>query len=291
MKQIIYLLLIVALPHYSCKEINRKAEVKKMLIEWIGKEVIFPADITCFYMDKDTVCPKLGLSPYRILIYADSTGCTGCKLLLYNWKHLIYEVDSLMSGMVDFLFYFQPKYKEALASMLLSDTFRHVVHVDTHDKLNSLNRFPSSMEYRCFLLDKDNRVLLVGNPTRNPKIWELYKEVITGKKAAPPEKQTTVEVKNTECAFGNVKVGESSYAVFRLKNTGEHPLIISRVATSCGCASAAWSRQPVAAGQIAEVKVEMKPEEAGFFSKTAEVHCNAANSPIRLTVSGTAGSK
>jgi hypothetical protein len=59
-----------------------------------------------------------------------------------------------------------------------------------------------------------------------PKILGLYKEVITGKKAAPPEKQTTAEMEKTEHAFGDVKVGESSAAVFRLKNTGEHPLII-----------------------------------------------------------------
>jgi hypothetical protein len=43
-------------------------------------------------------------------------------------------------------------------------------------------------------------------------------------------------------------------------------------------------------GQVA-VTVEMKPEEAGFFSKTAAVHCNAKGSPIRLTVSGTASSR
>jgi hypothetical protein len=30
------------------------------------------------------------------------------------------------------------------------------------------------------------------------------------------------------------------------------------------------------------------PEEAGFFSKTAEVHCNAQGSPLRLTMSGMA---
>jgi hypothetical protein len=162
------------------------------------------------------------------------------------------------------------------------------VFIDESSAINRLNSFPSKAEHQRFLLDKANRVLLVGNPTLNPKIWELYKEVITGKKAAAQEKQTAVEVEKSEHDFGEIKTGEGSIAVFRLKNTGDNPLIISRVATSCGCASAEWERQPVAAGQTTAVKVEMKPEEAGFFSKTAEVHCNAKGSPIRLTVSGTA---
>jgi hypothetical protein len=218
-------------------------------------------------------------------------GCTSCKLRLLDWQQLIQEADSAFADKLSFLFFFYPKNKKELRALLSSNRMEYPVFIDESNEINRLNSFPADTRYQCFLLDKDNRVLLVGNPTLNPKIWELYKEVITGKKAAPPEKQTTVEVEKTEHAFGEVKTGESSYAVFRLKNTGEHPLIINRVATSCGCTSAAWDKQPVAAGQSAEVKVEMKPDDEGFFSKTAEVHCNAANSPIRLTVSGTASSK
>jgi hypothetical protein len=273
---------------FSCKNKQQTSEVQKIVAEWIGKEVKFPNRIKCLYMGKEDTADIEFIKPYRILVYIDSIGCSSCKFKLSVWQDLMRDSSFLISDNVDFLFYFQPQNKEDIIFLLKVERFKYPIYLDTENEINRLNNFPGKIEYQCFLLDKDNRVLLVGNPTLNPKIWELYKEVITGKKAAPQEKATAVEPDKTAHDFGAVQTGESSYATFRLKNTGEHPLIISRVVTSCGCASAAWERQPVAAGQSAEVRVEMKPDEEGFFSKTAEVHCNAGNSAIRLTLIGTA---
>jgi hypothetical protein len=228
---------------------------------------------------------------YKVLLYTDSVGCTSCKLRLLDWKQLIGEADSVFAGKMGFLFFFYPKSKKELRALLSSNRMDYPVFIDESNEINRLNNFPSKIEHQCFLLDKDNKVLLVGNPTLNPRIWELYKEVVTGKKTATQEKTTTVELEKMAHDFGSIKTGESSYAVFRLKNTGDYPLIISRVVTSCGCASAEWEKQPVAAGQVTEVMVEMRPDEEGFFSKTAEVHCNAKGSPLRLTINGTASSK
>jgi hypothetical protein len=276
----------------SCNESRRhKVVAKNIVAEWAGREILFPVAAQCYSMGArvdNSKCAGLLESDYKVLLYVDSMGCTSCKLRLLDWKALVGEADSAFAGRLSFLFFFHPKNKKDLRALLSSNRMDYPVFIDESNEINRLNNFPSKTEYQCFLLDKSNRVLLVGNPTLSPKVWELYKEVITGKKAAPQEKTTAVEVDKTTHDFGAIKTGESSYAVFRLKNIGEHPLLISRVATSCGCASAEWERQPVAAGQTTEVKVEMKPDEEGFFSKTAEVHCNAQGSPLRLTVSGTA---
>jgi hypothetical protein len=279
---------------YSCSD-NRKqkAIVKSIVIEWVDREILFPAVTPCYFeeMSMDTSKYSSLLEyDYKVLLYVDSMGCTSCKLRLLDWKQLIGEADSVFAGKMGFLFFFYPKNKKELRALLSSHQMDYPVFIDESNEINRLNNFPSKTEYQCFLLDKDNRVLLVGNPTLNPRIWELYKEVIMGKKAEIQEKITTVKLE-TMHDFGSIKTGESSYAAFRLKNTGEHPLIISRVVTSCGCASAEWEKQPVVAGQVTEVKVEMKPDEEGFFSKTAEVHCNAKGSPLRLTINGTASSK
>ncbi len=37
---------------------------------------------------------------------------------------------------------------------------------------------PDNSDYHTFLLDRDNRVVLVGSPVGNPKMWELYKSTI-----------------------------------------------------------------------------------------------------------------
>jgi hypothetical protein len=106
-----------------------------------------------------------------------------------------------------------------LLLLLKRDKFAYPIFFDREDKLNSINRFPRKTEFQCFLLDSSNRVISIGDPTLNPQIWELYKEVVTGKKAAPQEKATAVEPDKASHDFGAVKTGESSYATFRLKNT------------------------------------------------------------------------
>lgn len=38
------------------------------------------------------------------------------------------------------------------------------------------------MNFHTFLLDKDNKVLAIGNPIHNPKVKELYLKIIQGEK-------------------------------------------------------------------------------------------------------------
>ena len=39
-------------------------------------------------------------------------------------------------------------------------------------------QLPENPVFHTFLLDRDNRVVLVGSPLGNPKMWELYKSTI-----------------------------------------------------------------------------------------------------------------
>jgi hypothetical protein len=49
-----------------------------------------------------------------------------------------------------------------------------------------------------------------------------------------------------------------------------------------------YPKEPARPGETLEVKVTYEAEEAGYFSKKITVYCNTENSPLRLTVKGTA---
>jgi hypothetical protein len=59
--------------------------------------------------------------------------------------------------------------------------FNYPVFIDKKNGINQLNNFPQQQEYQCFLLDKNNKILFLGNPSINPNIWELYKRYILDK--------------------------------------------------------------------------------------------------------------
>ena len=290
-KFLFLIFLIVVCFVCSCKNNKKKGEIEKVLSEWIGKEILFPENVPCYMAGKDTltdICNKLFQKEFKILMYVDSAGCSSCRLKLFEWKQLMEEADSLFQGKVGFLLFFQPKTEREMSYLFALNRFDYSAYMDINGAINRLNRFPKAMEYQCFLLDSNNKVLMVGNPVLNLNIWKLYKTQIGGNKNTDPETLTTTTVDKMVHDYGAILKGSSNTAVFTITNTGDHPLVIYRVLSSCGCTNVDWNKQPVESGQTVTVRVEMVPDETGFFNKTIDIYCNTRNSPIRLMVNGNA---
>jgi len=288
---ILWLILLTLLFAYSCKDNRNRGEIAKIVTEWIGKEIRFAENIPCYMSGKETfseICDEWFQKDYKILMYVDSAGCSDCRLRLFEWEQLMTEADTLFNGRVGFLLYFQPKSIREMSLLFTKELFDFPVFMDINGDMNRLNRFPRAMEYQCFLLDSDNKVVMVGNPVLNMRIWELYKLQIADGNVFDRQSSTSVFVDKTIHEYGDIHVGSSNIAEFTITNTGNYPLVIHRVSSSCGCTGVEWEKRPIAPGQTGTVRVEMNPDEIGFFSNTINVHCSINESPIRLTVNGTA---
>jgi hypothetical protein len=281
----VYIIFFLGIGGISCKKDIKKAEAERIVAEWIGKKIALPADIQCTYLGRDTICPDPN-TPYKVLLYTDSIGCTSCKLQLYKWSAMIKEADSIMADKVSFHFYFQPKDEKELKFLLKRDNFGQAVYIDNKSKLYAANKLPDNVSYQCFLLDKDNKVLLIGNPTLNHKIWDLYKQTITREEKTEQNNviHTMIEAEQTEIELANLKARETASAVFTLKNTGEKPLLIKDISASCGCTVPQWNKDPVKPGNKTEIKVNATPDNPGHFRKTVTVYCNTKEGSIPLVV-------
>lgn len=51
------------------------------------------------------------------------------------------------------------------------------------------------MMLQTFLLDKDNKIIALGNPIHNSKIKDLFLNIISGGTSLPDEKRPQTEVK------------------------------------------------------------------------------------------------
>ena len=183
-KQFFIVCLLLSFLLLGCKKHQQKVTATQTIIEWTGRQIQYPDSYQCNLGGKDTslaLCTPLLNKEYRVLLYIDSSGCTRCKLRFPQWKQLIREADSISEGKVSFLFFIYQQDATVLQHLLYYDRMNYPVFIDSVNAINQLNHFPQQQQYQCFLLDKNNKVLLVGNPTLSPKIWELYKQVITGK--------------------------------------------------------------------------------------------------------------
>jgi hypothetical protein len=185
MKKVFLFALLFSICMSSCEEYKQRRQVKKIINTWMNKQVQIPDNYQCNILGKDTsstTCAELLRKPYKVLLYADSTGCLDCKFKIFTWKQLIHEADSLFPNQVGFLIFIQPKDKKELQYILKWDRMDSPVFIDEDNTINKRNHFPEQLQFQCFLLDKENKIIGIGNPALNPEIWGLYKRQISGEK-------------------------------------------------------------------------------------------------------------
>lgn len=86
-------------------------------------------------------------------------------------------------------------------------------------------------------------------------------------------------------AFGDIFQGERVSHTFTYENTGNEPLIISDVRTTCGCTATNWDRQPLAPGDTAAITVNFNSAgKYGMQNKVVTILSNAVNSTERIKI-------
>lgn len=95
-----------------------------------------------------------------------------------------------------------------------------------------------------------------------------------------------IQVANDAVNIGQVQYFVPASAVFELKNSGNRPLVISRIETNCGCTVASLPSTPIGAGDRFTINVTYDARMMGHFNKYIEVYSNASDSPLMLYMSG-----
>ena len=278
---LIILLLTIFLS--ACQD-KQKEIITLLVKEWQGKQILFPENMVFTRFASDTTNFVIPTSDYKVLVFVDSIGCTSCKLQLSRWKEFIRYTDSISQKNIPFLFFFQFDDQWEIHSLLIRENFDKPICLDRTDSLNQLNHFPKDIRFQVFLLDKNNKVVVIGNPVHNPNVKELYLEEISRKQPVAPI-QTTVKVEKESLLLETIPLGKSKDTLFTLVNTGDQPLVIIDVTTTCGCAQTLFDKHPVQPGESLHIKVGVTPENKGLFDETITVKCNT-NQLIKLNIRG-----
>ena len=281
------LLMLILLP--SCKQ-TQSEKLEKLLREWTGKEIVFPNNPSFTIYGEQEADFKIPTDGYKVVHYLDSIGCISCKLNLEKWKEYIAFMDSATNGTVPCVFFFHAKEKREVKISLKEDNFDYPVCMDTANEFYQLNRFPMYPILQTFLLDKDNRIVAMGDPVTNPKIKELYLNLINGKQSKQELEatQTTAEISTSTIRFGSFHWEEKQDTVVTLRNTGKKLLVIHDIVTSCGCTVADYDKRPVMPGKSVDVKISFKADHPEHFNKTVGIYCNTTESPFVVKVMGQA---
>ena len=100
------------------------------------------------------------------------------------------------------------------------------------------------------------------------------------------EKIAKIEFKSDTIDYGTIEKGSNGVRVFEFTNTGNAPLIISKVTSSCGCTIPKKPEAPILPGKTGEIEVKYDTNRVSPIRKTITVISNADTPTIALKIKG-----
>ena len=162
MKRRYFIGIIAICLFYACQGNSDLKSVKKM----IGAQLYFPENLTAILNGKDTMPLNILYHNSKLVVWYDSTECSSCRIRhLFAWNDIISYANSLGNDF-DVIFIFSPSYKDAenVNTALHSNQFGHTIYIDSErDFYRQRVKLPKRDYLRCFLLDKNNKVVLVAD--------------------------------------------------------------------------------------------------------------------------------
>ncbi|OBX25446.1 DUF1573 domain-containing protein [Gelidibacter algens] len=100
------------------------------------------------------------------------------------------------------------------------------------------------------------------------------------------DKVAKIEFKTDVIDYGTIEKGADGVRVFEFTNTGNAPLIISKVSSTCGCTVPKKPEGPILPGQKGEIQVKYDTQRVNPIRKTITVLSNAETPTVALKIKG-----
>ncbi len=142
--------------------------------------------------------------------------------------------------------------------------------------MKQITLFLAVMIFSTFALSAQNNTAKAGAKA------ETKTEAVVADNANAPE----IVFEKTVHDYGTIAYKGDGKCDFKFTNTGQEPLILTKVRSSCGCTVPKWPREPILPGQSEVINVEYKTNRIGRINKTITVQSNAKNNSVVLRIQG-----
>ncbi len=179
MKKPLKIILIIFLffLFYNCERRTEKYYLRELINERLGDSIIFPSSIYMPISDSDSIrYEKFRNYEYTMIVYTDGD-CGKCISDLYQWSQFLKENSKTFASINQkFVIYsanfIRFEYTTEKAGLSLP------YYYDSLNNYTSINKVDDPVLY-TLLLDRENRIKLIGSPLRNPAMLELYQKVLS----------------------------------------------------------------------------------------------------------------
>ena len=168
---------VIILGILLCSACNKSSYQKTLadeLREFKEMAIIFPNNMLFKGYDGHLPDSTLLNRPLKMVVYINSKNCESCKLMALLPIH-IFILENKHYRNFGVVVVLSPSHLESAENFLEEMCFRQTVFYDLDGSFERLNsHLPKDERFHTFLLDENNKVVLVGNPVRNAKLKKLY---------------------------------------------------------------------------------------------------------------------
>lgn len=86
--------------------------------------------------------------------------------------------------------------------------------------------------------------------------------------------------------FGQIEWKRPVTVEYTITNTGDKPLVLTNITTSCACAAASWTKTPIGPGEKGIVTASFDAKALGRFEKSVGIYSNAQPNLVYLKFAG-----
>ncbi len=169
-------LLLLSCIILSCQQNANQQQMQEKVSQWQGKILSVPQISSVNWNDTDSCDLYTGFN-YKIIYYVDGD-CYACIEALPEIDS-VYQIIKTQHSVL--LMYVYSSDYERVEKVLNNDIKK--IHIPLiYDKANSFyreNKLPlNDPLFRCFLVDKDNKVVVAGSFLANSQMKKLYEKVL-----------------------------------------------------------------------------------------------------------------
>lgn len=127
-----------------------------------------------FIADRENVSAD---SSYRFVVYLDSSQCVSCRISHIGMWHRFAHIQDRTA--IRFLFIIHPSPDDVAELRSLCSDIRYNIYLDSLGVFERDNELlvKKSMA-SAFLIDGDNRIVFLGDPTEDLKTQEAYQDLV-----------------------------------------------------------------------------------------------------------------
>lgn len=180
MKQYV-LIITTSILFVSCN--YRYDKISCIIERMVSEKVTIPFDrMQCWLNDSlQRDCPWEEKAKMKLIVFVDSNSCSACQLnKMHVWKDFV-KLESKYNHQffIYFIFQINRNMTKNLLSLFKETELHHPIYVDYDGAFSQVNpQLPAEDKYHVFLVNRNDSIVLIGNPAFNNKIEErLYEKL------------------------------------------------------------------------------------------------------------------